>query len=256
MLHARAARVPPSADGRGRGGGEPAARGLPARDRRAAPRPRPARPRAATIDSPCREEPPIDGQVEAPGVPGRAGGASAAAASTRATKKPFTVDVMWAVQARGRCRVLSPDGTQVAYTVSVVRRGGEPLQRATCGWLRWPAARRAGSPRNKASDGSPGLEPGRHGGSAFVSRRDGDTAAQLYVLPLDGGEAERVTEMPLAVSSPELAARRQAHRLRVQRDRGRGVAGGDEEGAGGAREEQGEGARDARTASSASGTAG
>ena len=38
---------------------------------------------------------------------------------------------------------------------------------------------------------------------AFVSKREGDAAAQLYVLSLDGGEAERVTERPTAVSNPK-----------------------------------------------------
>lgn len=38
---------------------------------------------------------------------------------------------------------------------------------------------------------------------AFVSRREGDGAGQLYVLPLDGGETERATDMPLTVSNPK-----------------------------------------------------
>ncbi len=37
---------------------------------------------------------------------------------------------------------------------------------------------------------------------AFVSGRDG-SPAQLYVIPVGGGEAERVTEMPVAVSAPK-----------------------------------------------------
>ena len=36
---------------------------------------------------------------------------------------------------------------------------------------------------------------------AFVSRRDADKAAQIYVIDVGGGEAERVTEMPLGAGS-------------------------------------------------------
>lgn len=37
---------------------------------------------------------------------------------------------------------------------------------------------------------------------AFVRRRDKTEKAQLHILPLDGGEAERVTELPLGVADP------------------------------------------------------
>jgi dipeptidyl aminopeptidase/acylaminoacyl peptidase len=116
-----------------------------------------------------------------------------------AEKKPFTVDVMWAVERVG-APVLSPDGTRVAYTVSVYdldeNRGNGDV---------WVVAVAGGAPRrlttSKASDGSPAWSPdGKR--LAFVSRREGDGAGQLYVLPLEGGEAERVTDMPLAVSNP------------------------------------------------------
>ena len=37
---------------------------------------------------------------------------------------------------------------------------------------------------------------------AFVSQRNGDTAAQLYVLPLAGGEPARITNVPTGVAQP------------------------------------------------------
>jgi dipeptidyl aminopeptidase/acylaminoacyl peptidase len=114
-------------------------------------------------------------------------------------QKPFTVDTLWAVQRVG-LPALSPDGRQVAYTVSAYDAEENRLN----GDL-WVVPVAGGPPgrltTHKASDGSPDWSPdGRR--LAFVSRRDGDGAGQLYVLPLDGGEAERVTQMPLAVSSP------------------------------------------------------
>jgi dipeptidyl aminopeptidase/acylaminoacyl peptidase len=117
-----------------------------------------------------------------------------------ADKRPFTVDVMWAVRRVGT-PALSPDGAQVAYTVSVY-----DLEENRANGDVWVVPLAGGSPRrlttNKASDGSPAWSPdGRR--LAFVSRREGDAAGQLYVLPLDGGEAEKVTDMPLAVSNPK-----------------------------------------------------
>jgi dipeptidyl aminopeptidase/acylaminoacyl peptidase len=114
-------------------------------------------------------------------------------------KKPFTVDVMWAVQRVGT-PVLSPDGTQVAYTVSVYDSEEDRLNADI-----WVAPLAGGPPRrvttHKASDTAPAWSPdGKR--LAFVSRRGDDRAAQLHVLPLDGGEAERVTDMPLPVSAP------------------------------------------------------
>lgn len=117
-----------------------------------------------------------------------------------AEKKPFTADVMWAVQRVGT-PVLSPDGAQVAYTVSVY-----DLEENRANGDVWVLPLAGGAPRrltaNKASDGSPAWSPdGRR--LAFVSRREGDSAGQLYVLPLDGGEPERITDLPLAVSNPK-----------------------------------------------------
>ena len=38
---------------------------------------------------------------------------------------------------------------------------------------------------------------------AFVTRRDGDESPQVYVLPMNGGEAQRVTNAPAGASNPQ-----------------------------------------------------
>jgi dipeptidyl aminopeptidase/acylaminoacyl peptidase len=115
-------------------------------------------------------------------------------------KKPLTVEDIWAVQ-RVSSPVVSPDGARVVYTVSTYdmeeNRNNADIWVAD---LATGAARRLTT--NKASDTSPAWSPdGRR--LAFLSKRDGDSATQLYVMPVDGGEPERLTEMPLAVSGPK-----------------------------------------------------
>ena len=113
-------------------------------------------------------------------------------------KKPFTIDTMWEIQRVGTPAV-SPDGRQVAYTVTSYDVG-ENKGNADI----WIVPTAGGSPRrvttNPASDSGPVWSPD---GTrlAFVSRRDADKAAQIYVIDVGGGEAMRVTEMPLGVGS-------------------------------------------------------
>lgn len=54
---------------------------------------------------------------------------------------------------------------------------------------------------NLGSDGSPAWHPNSNS-IAFISKREGDHS-QLYSIPIDGGEASLVTEMPMGISSPK-----------------------------------------------------
>ena len=103
-----------------------------------------------------------------------------------AEKKPLTAETLWMLQRVGTPAV-SLDGKSAAYTVNVydmeADRGNADI---------WISPVAGGPARhlttNKASDGSPAWSPdGRR--IAFVSRRDDDKASQLYVIPVDGGEA-------------------------------------------------------------------
>src|SRR5512140_490359 len=123
------------------------------------------------------------------------------AGADQPAKRKFGVDEIWAVSRVGT-PALSPDGWRVAYTVSVYD-GDENRLNADV----WLLELAGGAPArrlttNKASDTSPAFSPdGRR--LAFLSKRDGDAATELYVLPVDGGEPERVTDMPTPVANPK-----------------------------------------------------
>ena len=105
---------------------------------------------------------------------------------------------MWAIQRVGTPAV-SPDGTEVAYTITTYdvaeNRGNADI---------WIVPTAGGAPRrvttNPASDSGPVWSPdGRR--LAFVSRRDADKAAQVYVIDVRGGEAERVPRCRWALAA-------------------------------------------------------
>lgn len=114
-------------------------------------------------------------------------------------RRPMTIDDLWAFQRVGSPAV-SPDGRLVAFTL--LRSSMEGNDNDSDLWL--VPSDGSAEPRRltwtKGSDGSPVWSPdGRR--LAFVAKR-GDKPPQLYVLPLDGGEAEPVTDLPVGVSAP------------------------------------------------------
>ena len=129
-----------------------------------------------------------------------AGASTAPAAGEPAAKRPMTIEDLWSFDQVGR-PALSPDGRLVAFPVTVQslekNKGNSDL-------FIVPADGSAPPRRltwQEGADSSPVFSPdGKR--IAFVSKRTEDQA-QLYVLPVDGGEAERITDLPVAVEDPK-----------------------------------------------------
>ncbi len=117
---------------------------------------------------------------------------------TEVTASGFTPEHLWQMQRVGN-PVISPNGKTLAFTVTTYDieknnsktniylkdiDGDEPVQ-FTRG----------------DSDNSPVWSPDG-GRLAFVSGR-GDAPAQLYVIPVNGGEAKKITTLPVSVRSPK-----------------------------------------------------
>lgn len=114
-------------------------------------------------------------------------------------KRPITAHDLWAVKRVG-APALSPDGRRAV--VSVQEWSVEKNKPTARLWLVDVAGGRVRRLTN--GDGSDTGAAWSHDGTrvAFVARRGGDEAAALYVIAADGGEAERVLELPYGVSSP------------------------------------------------------
>lgn len=92
---------------------------------------------------------------------------------------------------------LSPDGAKVLYTVATIDT--EADKEFLTIWFQEIASGEARQMTNgKARDGSPCFSPdGRH--IAFLSNRE--EKSQIYIMPVDGGEARQVTDLKQGVGS-------------------------------------------------------
>jgi dipeptidyl aminopeptidase/acylaminoacyl peptidase len=116
-----------------------------------------------------------------------------------ADKQRITPQALWGMKRVGS-PALSPDGKTAVVTVQ--EWSIEKNKSTTNLWLVDVAA---GTTRRltsaQATDAAPQWDPkGRR--IAFTSKRGEDENASLYVLAIDGGEAQKVLEMPYAISRP------------------------------------------------------
>lgn len=114
-------------------------------------------------------------------------------------KRPITAQDLWAVKRVG-APALSPDGSRAV--VSVQEWSIEKNKPTTRLWLVDIAS---GEVRRLTNgEGSDSAASWSHDGRriAFVAKRGSDASAALYVIAADGGEAERLIELPYGASSP------------------------------------------------------
>jgi dipeptidyl aminopeptidase/acylaminoacyl peptidase len=123
----------------------------------------------------------------------------AAGAAFAVEKQRLTPQALWSMKRLGS-PALSPDGKTVAFTVQ--EWSIEKNKSTTNLWLADVAS---GTTRRltaaQASDGAPEWDL-RGKRLAFTSKRGEDENASLYVMAVDGGEAQKVLELPYAVSVP------------------------------------------------------
>lgn len=138
-------------------------------------------------------------QAPAPAAVAATTGTAAAAPAVR----PITHEDLWLMKRPGALAV-SPDGRWFVVAVSepsyeegqgrsdlwiVASDGKQPMRRLTA---------------TKASEGDPVFSPD---GTrlAFTAKREDDDAAQVYVLDLAGGDAQRVTSWPGGAKTPKFS---------------------------------------------------
>jgi len=128
-----------------------------------------------------------------------AGTALAQAQPAPAGKQRLTPQALWEMKRLGSPQ-LSPDGRLVVFTV---QEWSIAKNKATTSL--WLADVASGALRRltsaSVSDGSPRFDPqGRR--IAFVSKRGDDENASLYLMAIDGGEPQKLVELPFGVSEP------------------------------------------------------
>ena len=122
---------------------------------------------------------------------------------------PITAEQLWAIPRVGN-PVPSPDGTHLAVAVtSYDMKKNEGLSRIWLASAKGPTAvgpatsMQAGAralTTGESSSGEPAFSP--DGKRLAFTRKDAKKKAQLYLMALDGGEAEKLTDLPLGCFDP------------------------------------------------------
>ncbi len=95
---------------------------------------------------------------------------------------------------------LSPDGKQVAYTVTHIEgKKGEEKEYSTLYLLNRTAGKSRKMTSGKNKDMSPAWSPD---GSMIAFVSDRNEKPQIYLLPVDGGEAQQLTDLKQGASAP------------------------------------------------------
>ncbi len=118
--------------------------------------------------------------------------------SVFATDRTITAEDLWKVQRTGSLTA-SPDGNFVAFTVTSYDI--DKNNSSTNIYLLNVSSGEYRQFTNSGSDRAPVWSPDSRY-LAFVSNR-GEGPAQLYVMPVHGGEARKVTDLPVGVSAPK-----------------------------------------------------
>ena len=123
------------------------------------------------------------------------------AISCFAQKRAITHEDVWMMKRTGE-PVVSPDGRSIV--VAVTEPDYDAAKQSSDLWLVAADGREA--PRrltfSKAAESDPAWSPDGER-LAFVTRREGDDAPQVYVLPMRGGEAQRITHVVGGASNPQ-----------------------------------------------------
>ncbi|MBI4891026.1 MAG: S9 family peptidase [Acidobacteria bacterium] len=123
------------------------------------------------------------------------------AGSLLAQKHAITHEDLWLMKRVGE-PVVSPDGKWIV--VAVVEPDYDPAKQSSDLWL-LPSDGSAAPRRITFTKGAESGAVWSPDGTrlAFTAKREGDDAPQIYILPLQGGEAQRVTSAPAGASSPK-----------------------------------------------------